>query len=344
MAYSRHVLFAALFMASSATADDFNEQVSSLLRGSSQVGLAGIPSQCQTGSGAVANCRGDGGSCTPYPFQPHTPGYQDEPSWMDGCGKFTTYAFVPYNEDSYQAYKAENGDDNWVVHGHDGAGAQATDCLGDWHYFEHFGQDIGSSTGGGCDMYAPYPGQDPLNQCYFSHPGKETNFEWYNCGWWRGYTGDNGDDSGLYNSWNDIGVDAAGAPATYDTAMDWLRNCYDTQGNNIDCSMNTMSGVKKGGEEPVAYFVGTTFPWICTETSGEDTLPWTGVDNSKCYCDNEPWGGRNSGSTEPNHNTEVLYCGKYENETGMWCDYIKLHPEFNGAAIEYHFWLGESSF
>ena len=62
------------------------------------------------------------------------------------------------------------------------------------------------------------------------------------------------------------------------------------------------------------------------------------------YCDNEPWGGRNSGSTEPNHNTEVLYCGKYENDTGMWCDYIKLHPEYNGAAIEYHFWLGESSF
>ena len=129
---------------------------------------------------------------------------------MDGCGKFTTYAFVPYNEDSYQAYKAENGDDNWVVHGHDGAGAQATDCLGDWHYFEHFGQDIGSSTGGGCDMYAPYPGQDPLNQCYFSHPGKDTNFEWYNCGWWRGYTGDNGNDSGLYNSWNGIGQELLG--------------------------------------------------------------------------------------------------------------------------------------
>merc|ERR1711983_27725 len=260
-----------------------------------------------------------------------------EPGWMDD-GKFTTVAFVPYDENSYQAYSADNADDVWVVHGHDGAGIQATDCGGDVHYFEH----LGPTGKGTCDMHAEYPGQDPLNACYFHHPGKDENYQYYNCGWWRGYEADN-DWSGLYWSWTDIGVDAQGASSTKDTAMDWLRNCEDLNGNLVDCSVNTMSKVLKDGQEPVAYFVGTAFPWICTKTA-ENTMEWTNVENSKCYCDNEPWGGRDVGSTEPNHNIEIVYCGKYDNDYGMWCDYIKLRPESSGAAIESHFCMGESSF
>lgn len=340
--YNKQVLFAAFAAASSAKADNnFYQQATNVrLRGKDD--SIDLPSQC--GGGSTNSCRVEGGSCTPYPFKPYTQDYQDEPNWMDNDGLgFTTYAFVPYDENSYQAYQAESpAVDTWIVHGHDGAGVQATDCLGDWHYFEHFGPDIGSSEGP-CDMTAQYPAQEPLNQCYFNHPGKETNFEYYNCGWWRGYN--DAEKAGLYNAWGAIGVDAAGTnDATKDMAMEWLRNCWDNVNKmSRDCSMNTMDGAEKDGQYPVAYFVGTAFPWICDHTS-EDTLAQTGVSNSKCYCDNEPWGGRNVGSTEPNHNMEILYCGKYENDNGMWCDYIKFGPEWKGAKILNHFWLAESTF
>ena len=143
---------------------------------SSYVGVRGvksIPFQCKQGPQADGNCAGKGGSCTPYPFWPNTPFSQQEPSWQDSS-PYTTYAFVPHagkEEPSYQAYRAAQSTDVWIVHGHDLAGAQATDCGGDVHYFEHF-EEPGNP--GQCSKTDPYPAQD--NQCSFVHPGVQQTF------------------------------------------------------------------------------------------------------------------------------------------------------------------------
>jgi len=298
--------------------------------------LGGIPSQCDKGPDAVDDCRGQGGSCTPYPFQPDTPVAQNEPTWQD-TGRFNTYAFVPYNEDSYQAYRPDGHDDVWVVHAHDLSGAQATDCGGDVHYFEHF-EELGNPNGVTCD-YEKYPAQD--NWCYFDHPGTGQTFGQYQCGWWRGYS--NAWDAALYNAWDDIGVDAQGANSVKDTAMEWLRKCDNCPGG--DGTLHTF----RDDTNAVAWFTGVLFPWVCSWTDGDtSTISWTGESGKKCYCDNEPWGGRNSWSEIPNHNLQLIYCAKYDSETGIHCDMIQFNCDgggCSGASITVKdFWLAEGSF
>ena len=298
----------------------------------------GIPFQCSTGPKADPDCSGSGGSCTPYPFWADTPDAQAEPSWQDSP-PFDTYAFVPYDEDSYQAYQSPGASDVWVVHGHDLAGAQATDCGGDLHYFEHF-EDLGNKQGNTCNFKEPYPAQD--NWCYKDHPGTGQTFGQYQCGWWRGY--DNAGDAALSNSWGDIGVDAQGAKSVKPTAMKWLGNCDNCDGN--DGTLHTWRNVHP---QPVAWFTGVLFPWVCSWTKGDtSTVPWTGVAETKCYCDNEPWGGRNFGSTEPNHNLAVVYCAKFKNEFGMHCDMLEFKcagGACSGAHItNKNFWVGEAGF
>lgn len=299
--------------------------------------LGGIPFQCTAGPDAVADCSGMGGSCTPYPFMPDTTVAQEEPSWQDST-PYNTYAFVPYNEDSYQAYKADDpATDVWVVHAHDRAGAQAADCGGDVHYFEHF-EEPGNPNGRKCD-YAAYPAQD--NWCYFDHPGTGQTFGQYQCGWWRGY--DNALDASLWKAWDNIGADAQGAKSVKDTAMMWLRNCDNCPKG--DGTMHTFADVGS----PVAWFTGVLFPWVCSWTDGDtSTIPWTGEKGKKCYCDNEPWGGRNGGSDIPNHFMQVIYCAKYQNEAGMHCDMITFTCDSgscSGSSITaQNFWLPEGSF
>ena len=124
-----------------------------------------------------------------------------------------------------------------MVHGHDKAGIQATDCYGDWHYFEHFDDD-GNTQQRGCDDYAKYPAQD--NVCYFHHPGLNKNYGDYQCGWWRGYN--NANDAMLFNSWNEVGVDAVGATPQKASAMYALRKCDNCDGN--DASQHTWRNVQ----------------------------------------------------------------------------------------------------
>lgn len=298
--------------------------------------LGGVPFQCVRGKKAEDNCRGTDGSCTPYPFQPDTKAAQGEPSWQD-TSPFNTYAFVPYNENSYQAYQSPGEADVWVVHGHDRAGAQATDCGGDVHYFEHF-EDAGNTKQHTCNKQW-YPAQN--NWCYFDHPGTGQTFGQYQCGWWRGYN--NAWDASLWMAWDNIGVDAQGATSVKDTAMAWLRKCDNCPGQ--DGTLHTFRDAGK----PIAWFTGVIFPWVCSWTDKDtSTLPWTGEVGKKCYCDNEPWGGRNFGSNIPNHYLAVVSCAKYENEYGMHCDMINFKcakGKCSGASITAkNFWVKESSF
>ncbi|CAE7255153.1 unnamed protein product [Symbiodinium natans] len=320
---------------------------------SSYVGVRGvksIPFQCKQGPQADGNCAGKGGSCTPYPFWPNTPFSQQEPSWQDSS-PYTTYAFVPHagkEEPSYQAYRAAQSTDVWIVHGHDLAGAQATDCGGDVHYFEHF-EEPGNP--GQCSKTDPYPAQD--NQCSFVHPGVQQTFGKYQCGWWRGYQSDKWWDAGLYIAWDNIGVDAEGATSVKPMAMDWLRNCDNCEGN--DASLHTWRKVKSPqGQAPVAFFTGVLFPWICASVpnEGQATYPWTRVSGWKCYCDNEPWGGRGGNNNVPNHNMQLIYCAKWQNERKIHCDMIVFtgcggapRSTCSGAHIQYQdFELDEASF
>lgn len=272
--------------------------------------LGGVPYQCMRGPDAENNCRGTGGSCTPYPFFPDTMVAQGEPSWQD-VSPFKTYPFVPHNENSYQAYRYSGASDVWVVHGHDRAGAQATDCGGDVHYFEHF-EDPGNKQHRTCPKVY-YPAQN--NKCYFDHPGIQQTFGQYQCGWWRGY--DNAWDASLWMAWDHIGVDAQGANSVKDKAMAWLRNC-----DNCPVKDGTLHTFRNAGK-PFAWFTGVLFPWVCSWTDKDSsTIPWTGEEGKKCYCDNEPWGGRNGDSDIPNHYLGVVYCARYENEAGMHCDLL----------------------
>ena len=353
---SKEVPDIAKFVPGASSTQGYGQLIKANLRGNATGGQAAnktedmrrlaavVPSTCSRGTDAVDDCTGKGGSCTPYPFLPHTlEGYDSEESWQDKS-PWNTQAFVPYNENSYQAYRTPSASDVWVVHGHDGAGAQAVDCGGDVHYFEHFQED-GTQA---CEK-VQYPAQD--NHCYLEHPGLGKTFDQYQCGWWRGY--DNAWDASLWKAWDNIGVNAQGllteeAAGVKEQAMNWLRQCDNCPADKDgvkDGSLHTWANVGK----PVAWFTGVLFPLVCSWTDGEtDTLPWTGEEGKKCYCDNEPWGGRDIHSKEPNHYLAVVYCAKYENEYGMHCDLINFKCDAgscSGSTVTAKdFWVGESNF
>lgn len=78
-----------------------------------------------------------------------------------------------------------------------------------------------------------------------------------------------------------------------------------------------------------AWLTGTVFPWVCMDNGPDDLLcPWNNEQNNyeKCYCDNEPWRGRNNdpqNPREPNWNTKLVYC-VVDDSNNMLCDSIIL--------------------
>jgi len=326
----------------------------------SQVGA--FPQRCtdpsigggDTSQGAVADCttKKTGNidpSCTPYWFQPATAKwYRQEPFWQDNT-PYNSYDFVPNTKsqdlEGYQGYRSyDNGqwaEDVWVVHGHDKAGVQAADCGGDLHYFEWFrGRNTNTK---GC-KWAPYPAHDD-GQCFFTHDGIDG--EWFNdymCGWWRGYDnsvsaalgGPNKENNGLF--WYDAGVDPEpdpgqpALPSQWDSAKYALKNCQNCGPNDTPADGNYHTFIH-APQQPTAWFTGILWPWICNCTPNGDGGDFTMKPDCKCYCDNEPWEGRNPLTHGPkwgsisrvfNHNTWIVYCGKYPNDHGMFCDLIEL--------------------
>jgi len=297
-------------------------------------------------NGAVPDCTAKtngkkNASCTPYTFQPATKaGFQDEIFWQD-TSPWTTSPFVwfPPNNPSngYQAYQyydpssGQWGEDIWILHAHDKAGVQAADCGGDVHYLEHF---EGRGKQGTCNMYAEYPAQGQNGDdgiCSFHHQGIDEYFQQYQCGWWRGY--DNGQNAGFDGinhggrAWNDMSVDPQNTPgeppvkSQWDSAKYALNHCKNCPNGN-DGTQHTFLAAS---QQPDVWFTGILWPWRCAHLStGQPGGEYTGVKDTKCYCDNEPWGGRNNGSRVFNHNTQILYCGKYNNEDGMYCDLIEM--------------------
>lgn len=261
------------------------------------------------------DCRPDGASCSPYPIKPNILSCHTQTSWM-GNPPFDMRSFTPYDGSltSYQGWHSDAGAlDVWVVHAADGAGAQATDCGGDVGYFEHLSDPGVSRT---CP-YTDYPAHD--NQCSFNHPGKGISYGGYQCGWWRGYS--NWQQAGLYTAWTDIGGDAKGAASVEQNVMTCLRNCNGCPGE--DGSQHSFR------EDPdvTAYFTGLLWPWVCSWKKEAADYEWTLTENMKCYCDNEPWGGRPDGNSNPNLHMKLIYCGKKDNKDEMYCDLITLVSE-----------------
>lgn len=259
------------------------------------------------------SCRSLDGSCSAYPFQPNILSCQSQRTWMTG-GKFNVKPFVPHDNTltSYQAWIDPNFTDVWIVHAADGAGAQATDCGGDVAYFENV-DDVTEEQS--CPTDQSYPAH--FNQCAFYHHGKNTWYDKYQCGWWRGYF--SAWDAAVYNAWDDLGCDAQGAPVTKTRAMDCLRNCDICP--EKDATLHTFR--QKDPANIEGYFTGIQWPWVCASADDPAAIDWTGTSNFKCYCDNEPWGGRDAQSTTPNLNMKLLYCATFKGSTDdMYCDLI----------------------
>lgn len=279
------------------------------------------------GSGAVfPDCSSLGGSCTPYSFMPNV--NNQDCSWMDS-GKFSSSPFFKLSSQySYQAFSASGYSDVWILHGCDGAGIQ-TDCVGDIMYLEHF------------DSKDPVAGQDcPVGtygidhtQCpTFYHQGKQESFPGYSCGWWRGYNRP----VGLEEA-NGDGVGALGPhenPGDTDTG-DYSASLLAALRNCPTCADESALTHPYVGTNAIAYFTGASWPWICTEGDASYE-PYTGS-TANCYCDNEPWNGRqpkNFMGTKPQYNKDAqfIYCGLYSDDSAqlkLVCDFITLE---NGGA------------
>lgn len=287
-----------------------------------------------------------GGSATPYQFMPNVD--NKDCSWTDGAdsawqsGQFLSSPFQALSDPySYQAFGATHAGatDVWVMHFCDGSGVQ-TDCAGDVYYLEHF------------DDPNPVPEQDcPVSvdgdkyQCpTFYHPGKDMVLPGYSCGWWRGYNYPVGIEEA---SWDGVGgnkqtgfgpVPSPGWNSDYGPAIKAiLENCP-------TCSYGSGLVHPYWESNAKAYFVGAIYPWICMQ--GDDSMiPYTGYNGNdmKCFCDNEPWNGRqldgNGVDPEIPRNAEIVYCGLYDAEDPndkikLVCDFIRFDWEHGMAYAE----------
>jgi len=279
--------------------------------------------------------------------------------WIDGWEAMK--AILPSNARSYQVWQDNSADDKWVMHGCDGAGAQMMDCLGDFSYFEHFkgqgGQQQPDCVTGGehalCSFQHPaWTDRDDPNS-WFSE---------YECGWWRAYdnpveaslvdfnqgcsdppAGAPIDDDQCYikgKAVNDGGI-AFGPACTKDTPFpqcDWYdmaiyawRNCvdcpeygalYHTYAYNSDGQPCGAQGMPECEKKYKAYFAGSVFPWVCTSGWGDDTYPFTMESDKMCWCNNEPWNGRNE-FAEPAWGSQLVYC-VLDFDDKLYCDAIVL--------------------
>lgn len=279
------------------------------------------------GSGAVFDCSSRGGSCTPFSFMPNID--NQDCSWMDS-GKFSSSPFLQLsNEDSYQSFSAAGFDDVWILHGCDGAGIQ-TDCAGDIMYLEHFDSQ-GPVDLQDCPV-GTY-GQDHTQCPAFYHQGKQESFRGYSCGWWRGYK----EPVGIAEA-NGDGIGALGPkeqPSDTETA-DYSGSLLAALGDCPSCAGGTALEHPYAETSALAYFTGASFPWVCTYDGSSD-VPYTGS-QTNCYCDNEPWNGRQPKSAfmgakpEYNRNAMFTYCGVYADDNTkikLVCDFITLE---NGGA------------
>mmetsp|Transcript_104480 Transcript_104480/g.304996 ORF Transcript_104480/g.304996 Transcript_104480/m.304996 type:complete len:329 (-) Transcript_104480:313-1299(-) len=279
------------------------------------------------GSGAVfPNCVALGGSCTPYSFMPNED--NQDCSFMDS-GKFYTSPFLQLsNVYSYQAFSASGYNDVWILHGCDGAGIQ-TDCAGDIMYLEHFdsSQPVAAEN-----CYVGTYGHDHVQCPTFYHPGKQQSFPGYSCGWWRGYN----TPVGLQEA-NSDGIGALGPKEspTDSYTGDYSSSLLGVLANCPTCAGGTALSNPYEGSNAIAYFTGASWPWICSE-GGTKFEPYTGS-SANCYCDNEPWNGRQLKGflgEKPQYpfNAQFTYCGLYSDESTqikLVCDFITLD---NGEA------------
>jgi len=288
---------------------------------------------CTGGCGGDAvfpDCSSMGGSCTPFSFMPNVD--NQDCSFMDS-GKFSTSPFFQLGSQySYQAFSADGYPDVWILHGCDGAGIQ-TDCAGDIMYLEHFDS---KSPVGEQDCPVGTYGQDHTQCPTLYHQGKQESFPGYSCGWWRGYSKPvgleeaNGDGIGALGPKENPGDTKTGDYSS--SLLDALRNCP-------GCAGGTALEHPYAGSDALAYFTGASWPWICTWGDDGD-VPYTGS-TANCYCDNEPWNGRQPKGgflgAQPEYPRTAMftYCGLYSDPSTtikLVCDFITL--EGGGAKAE----------
>lgn len=228
----------------------------------------------------ASSCGGGGDlSCTPFWIKPYT--YSKE------CGGGAPLA----GSESASAQGAmgnrkwqyPGADDYWIFHACDGAGIQSADCNGDIYYAEH----IGKAT----DTYAcRYPDGTPSqekcdysdnawgcqhNSCTHWHAGLDEINSFYQCGWW-GY-GPQVSPDGWYatgnEGWHGLGYEAdlgGGWKGAIVATYDWVCHYQDPHQQG-------------GGTDPS----GTWHPY--SAFPGGLNAAFTGKDDLRCYCDNEPW-------------------------------------------------------
>jgi len=249
-------------------------------------------------------------------------------------GKFSSSPFFQLSSEySYQAFSAEGYNDVWILHGCDGAGIQ-TDCFGDIMYLEHFD---GKSPVAAQDCPVGLYGKDHTQCPTFYHQGKGESFPGYSCGWWRGYNKPVGlaeasaDGTGALGPHENPGDTETGDYS--ESLMAALRNCP-------SCAYE--SGLEHPYKESagaIAYFTGASWPWICTQGDSKYE-PYTGS-TANCYCDNEPWNGRQpkgsfmGAKPEYPRYAQFTYCGLYEDagaKLKLVCDFITL--EGGGAKAQ----------
>jgi hypothetical protein len=240
---------------------------------------------------------------------------------------------VASDSDPPMIWQSPGADNLFIFHGCDGSGIQ-TDCMGDILYMEQFG--VGGAIPHTFNV-SPYPNHSPSN---FVHPGNPpVTFPYYNCGWWNGMSrqpGQTGNGDLKTARWL-LGVQG---DAMYDTFDHLLRNCYDMNGNLCGSNgkspkplaadglwSNAFWGDQENGKPPDQLLVGTISPWVCSEDSRDVMEEYTGHKNLNCYCDNEPWTGRQDdpNMAQPNWNTVLYYCALYSDR--LKCQTYVLKPQ-----------------
>lgn len=269
-------------------------------------------------------------------------------------------SILPSDAYSVQVWQDFSAEDRWIMHGCDGAGSQMMDCLGDVAYFEHLGGQ-GEPAYEDCmkDVHSQCSFQHPA---WKSKDDPRSWFREYECGWWRAYdnpadaslvdfnqgcanppAGAPIDDGNCYikgRAVNDGGI--AFGPACDDSTpypqCDWYkmaiyawRNCadcpqlgalYHTFAYNSDGQPCGASGMPECETQYKAWFAGSVFPWVCSEAGGDDTFPFTQESNKMCWCNNEPWNGRDE-FAEPAWGSQIVYC-VLDFDDQLLCDSIML--------------------
>jgi len=132
----------------------------------------------------IDHCGGnDDASCTPFPVK----------AWPDvgkSCGN-PDDRIIGGGGMAVGGWQVPNSNSFFIFHSCDGAGLQ-TDCMVQEMYVEQFSfatcpNNDWSKCSHACNVLVPgsKDGSGAQHQqCSFYHPGKQTFYEWYNCGWW----------------------------------------------------------------------------------------------------------------------------------------------------------------